>query len=92
MKVSPDMCADMQAHIHLVPHHLRDGVMQYCLVGRPIGHFLTAVMENDLREAVARGDEMSLAGLRGIVQFMYNYGPGQAWGSRAKVDAWMGRS
>lgn len=80
---------EMAEHITLVPWHLREGVMAYCMQGRPIGHFLSAVMCNDLRDAVARGDDNSLAGLKGLVQFLHNYAPGGCWGSPARHMAWM---
>lgn len=79
---------EMTSMLHLVPYHLREGVLEYCLVGRPIGHFLSAVMANDLREAVARGDTNSLAGLKGLCQFLHNYSPPGCWGSRDRFIKW----
>lgn len=72
-----------------VPHNLQEGLEAYVLTGRPVGNYLTAVLENDLLEAVSRGDDASLAGIKGTVQFLYNYSPRNCWGSRAKVSAWM---
>jgi len=72
-----------------VPEHLQEGLEAYVLTGRPVGNYLTAVLENDLLEAVSRGDDTSLAGIKGTVQFLYNYTPRNCWGSREKVSAWM---
>jgi len=56
---------------------------------RPVGHFVTAVLENDLKLAVLRADEFSLAGLKRIVLFCYNDIPSPAWGSPQKVAKWL---
>lgn len=71
-----------------VPPHLIDGLRRYALDGGYVGNFLTAVIDNDLREAVSRGDDNSLAGLKPIVQFLYNYCPAPCHGSPAKREAW----
>lgn len=72
-----------------VPHNLQEGLQAYVLTGRPVGNYLTAVLENDLLEAVSRGDDASLAGLKPTVQLLYNYTPRNCWGSRDKVSAWI---
>lgn len=71
-----------------VPEHLQDGVERYLRDGRVPGDFLTAVLCNDLKEAVARADSLSFMGLRGIVSYLYNYVPQSAWGSIKAVEAW----
>ena len=46
------------------------------LTGRPVGNYLTAVLENDLLEAVSRGDDASLAGIKEIdLRFVFGYTP-----------------
>lgn len=72
-----------------VPEHLHGGLIRYLTSGIPPGHFLTAVLENNLAESFSRADENSRAGLFNLVRFLYNDVPSTAWGSRAKVDAWM---
>ncbi len=52
------------------------------------GGFIEAVLENDLKEALGRGDLESLANLFAIVSFCYNDIPAGAWGSPKKVQAW----
>lgn len=74
--------------LRLVPFHLRDGLEGYILRGVPVGSFLTACIENDLLGAVNRADPSSLAGLKGIMQFLYNFTPGPCWGSAARRKAW----
>lgn len=74
-----------------VPEHLQEGLEAHCLHGRPTGQFLTACLGNDLLHAVSHGDDRSLAGLRGIVQVLYNYAPPGSWGTAEKVRAWRER-
>lgn len=72
-----------------VPEHLHDGLVLYLTHGLPPGHFLTAVLSNDLKEAFARADEQSRAGLFALVSFLYNDAPASAWGNPERVSAWM---
>ena len=51
------------------------------------GGFLTAVLENDLRESFARADVMSVEQLPGLVAWMYWNLPSNVWGSREAVIA-----
>lgn len=74
-----------------VPEHLREGLVRYLVHRIKPGHFLTAVLENDLHEATGRGDIESLAGLLAIGVFLENYAPRDAWGSPKHVDRWLGR-
>lgn len=83
-----DWRREMAAHLHLVPHHLRESVVGYIMRGQHTGHFLSAVFSNDLRESVARADENSLAGLKPLVQFLHNYSPPGCWGSLQHMDRW----
>jgi hypothetical protein len=53
------------------------------------GHFLTAVLRNDLKEAVARADPVNQALLPVYVQWLYNRAPAACWGSPAQVAAWI---
>lgn len=76
----------------LVPEHLRSGLQLYIERGLPPGHFLTAVLENDLMEAMGRADEISRAGLFTLCQFLYCYAPRGCHGSRLKVYEWVKHS
>ena len=73
-----------------VPDRLVDGLALYIVEGIRPGHFLTAVLENDLTEAISRGDDDSRAGLVALVTFLYNYAPASCWGSPARVEGWEG--
>lgn len=72
-----------------VPSHMHDGYVRYLLHGIPMGHFGTAVLENNLREACTRGDVDNQRALYQHVFFLYNYAPSASWGSPEKVNAWI---
>jgi len=86
---------DYRAHLRRrltesgVPEQLHDGLTEYIAARRPMGHFLTAVVSNDLREACARADDVCRDRLHTIVFFLFNYANGQCWGSPQLVSAWL---
>ncbi len=73
-----------------IPEHLRDGLEDYIKNRVETGGFLRAALENDLREALGRSDEISRFALFDIVSFLYNAAPSNCWGSPEKVAAWLG--
>ena len=52
------------------------------------GHFLSAVLANDLSNAVGYADAENLRALASYVGWLYNEAPGACWGSAEKVAAW----
>jgi len=84
-----DALFGQQARAAGVPHHVIDGLSLYVLLGIQPGHFLTAVLENDLRESFARADEECRRGLFALVCFLYNGIPARAWGSPERVEQWL---
>lgn len=72
-----------------LPEHMRQA-MQYYIEHRILpGGFLTAVLENNLRDAVARADHINKNLLAEYVEFLYNDAPSTCWGSPEKVNAWI---
>lgn len=55
---------------------------------RPTGHFVTAVLENNLAEAFARADQWNRAAMHDIVKYVWNECPSGCWGSPAIVQNW----
>ena len=49
------------------------------------GSFMTAVIENNLKEALGRADAYNTLHLGNIVGYVYNHVPANAWGSAEKV-------
>jgi hypothetical protein len=63
----------------------------YVQHGYPPGGFVTAVLENNLKEAFARADNNNAIDMHEIVAYCYNHIPSSAWGSPEKVSAWLER-
>lgn len=72
-----------------VPVHLRDGLRRYVDERVETGAFLRAVLENDLKEAVTRGDTDSMEGLTCVVGYLFNQAPESCWGSKEAVKKWL---
>ena len=72
-----------------VPRDVEATLTDYIQTGVPMGGFLTAVVENDLANAVGRADAQNAAALRSIVMWIYNEAPSACWGSKEKVRAWI---
>lgn len=71
-----------------LPQHTLEALNNYKLNGHA-GGFLSAVLENNLKEALGRADLENRAALFAIVSWCYNEMPSQAWGSKEKVAEWV---
>jgi hypothetical protein len=71
------------------PIHILDAITDYANNHILHGHFVTAVLENNLSEAIFRADPNSLAGLKDIVLFIHWEIPHSSHGSVEKVNAWL---
>ena len=78
-----------KAALKHVPDYMIGSFIAYVTEGRPPGHFLTAVLANDLMEAVARGDAENGNRLRGWVMLLHNFSPSGCYGSPEKVKEWI---
>ena len=56
--------------------------------GKPVGGFVTAVLENNLVQAICYADEDNLRDIVEITKWVYQEMPGGAWGSPSKVRGW----
>ena len=74
-----------------IPLRMRNGIRRYLLLGEDMGHFLTALFENDFQMTVARADDENRGMLREWAFFVYNYVPSGSWGSKEKVVAYANR-
>jgi hypothetical protein len=68
-----------------------EGLNRYAVDRIPTGSFLRAVLENDLKEAVARADGFNAPVISHIVTLCYNELPNAAWGSPSRVLDWLTR-
>lgn len=71
-----------------IPPRMMSGLENWVLYGVKPGDFLTAVLENNLINAVSRADSENLKNLPAYAIYCYNELPQGAWGSKAKVDQW----
>jgi hypothetical protein len=55
----------------------------------PPGGFLSAVICNDLKEAVSHADDFNMRNIPAIVAYFYNNAPGNCWGSKERMEAWL---
>ena len=75
--------------LEAIPTRMFGAALRYIVEGIKPGHFLSAVITNDLRDAIARADEENQAALVEWVQFFYNYTPGYCWGSTSNMKNWI---
>lgn len=57
--------------------------------GRLPGHFLQAVLKNDLKEACMRADDENIANLPAYAAYLYVEAPAGCHGSPEQVKAWL---
>jgi hypothetical protein len=74
----------------LVPGHLWGGFARWVLFGVVPGHFLQAVIKNDLFGAMGRADDGSKAGLPQLCMAFYNYTPAGCFKSSDALKDWGG--
>lgn len=55
----------------------------------PGGHFVNALLRNDLKGVFYNADSENSELVRDYVRFLYNYAPEKCWGSKDKFDAWV---
>jgi len=68
---------------------MQENMRRYIIHHKPVGDFLTSVLENNLRLAFAHADNSNLALMHDWVKFLHNEIPGVSWGSPEKVKAWL---
>jgi len=71
-----------------IPQHTQSALKRYVEHGYMPGGFLTAVLCNDLFQAVCRADHMNQACLADIVKWIYNSMPMAARGSEDNMMNW----
>jgi len=74
-----------------IPAYMHAGLKRYIDHGIPPGHFLTAVLTNDLRGAFERADEANSAAVRDYIVYLYNCAPIGSWGSPEAYARWVKR-
>ena len=72
-----------------IPDYMQDGLRRYIEKGVPPGHFLTAVLSNNLRETFARADDVNRHRVWNYLKYLYNGAPAGCWGTPDKVNQWI---
>lgn len=72
-----------------IPPSILASIQRYVNEGVSPGHFVRAVLENNLYQAVTRADDESQAALCTIVAYVVNETPSAAWGSPHAVREWI---
>ena len=80
---------DKTHYIGKVEERILDSLLFYAQRRVKPGHFLTAVLCNNLVEAINRADEESLKALPHIVRFCKNQLPQCCWGSPQAFAEWV---
>lgn len=79
----------MHAKYDRLPEAMRERARDYVERHQPVGHFLTAVLENNLVNAIGAADAENRAAIEDWALWLFNDIPSACWGSRAKVEAWL---
>lgn len=73
-----------------IPEGMREGMMRYVEDRKEPGGFLTAVISNNLIDAVCRADKANLPVIKECAQWFYNIAPSPCAGSPEKMRMWLG--
>jgi len=87
--INPELGYDNAANWSLIPMHMVAGMRRYLTHGIAPGHFLKAVLSNDLMEALGRADEENQRSLPAYGRFLYNYAASSSYGSPERFEAWV---
>lgn len=78
----------MRPDKNLIEPRFKESIDAWVATARPTGSFLAAVLDNDLEQAIGRGDDAAIANLPHIVAYLYNDCPRHCWGSPAATELW----
>jgi hypothetical protein len=90
--MTPAMIAEMmKEHLELNPDRpvrpdIKEALDEYAYHGRPLGQFLTYVVENNLMQALGHADSYNRATIFQICSYIYNDLPAGCHGSPERVE------
>ena len=79
----------MMEYYDAIPKRITEALERYEHGGVLPGHFMQAVLSNNLFYAVSMADDRNYPILKQIVHYVYNEMPGNCWGSRDVVNTWV---
>jgi hypothetical protein len=71
-----------------IPDYMQEGLLAYIIDARSVGGFLQAVIANDLKAAVHRGDDINQRALHCYMKFLYNHAPNACFGHEGAAAYW----
>ena len=71
-----------------IPQRTMGGIDRYVEEGIHPGHFLKAVITNNLLEALERADNENISALYDIMKYFFNSTPSECWGSIENFNNW----
>ena len=72
-----------------IPEYMHGAIIRYYENGIEPGDFLTAVINNDLTEAIGRADDTNVNALKAYIMWFYNQVPRGSWGRPHAVSDWL---
>ena len=72
-----------------IPSRMQEGLKRYVIDRLLPGDFITAVVRNDLRDAVRRADDENLPLIPLYVRWFYNVAPARCHGSPEAFARWL---
>lgn len=72
-----------------IPDYMASSIDDYLKEGILPGKFLTAIICNNLLEAVMYADDTNISNIPAFVSFFHNEAPSVCWGSEEKMNAWI---
>lgn len=72
-----------------IPERMMSSIKLYINERVEPGGFLTAVIQNNLKEAVGKADEENIGNIPAFIVYFYNEAPAACWGSLENMEAWL---
>ena len=89
-EITPSSVAKMNEYG--IPEYMQGAIISYYENGIPPGNFLGAVIDNDLKEAIGRADDVNVNCLKAYVMWFHNQAPSGSWGHAGAVKDWISGS
>lgn len=74
-----------------IPGYMHGAIVNWIEDGLKPGDFLTAVIDNNLKEAALRADDTNINYLKDYIMWFYNHAPSDIWGFAGATEKWCER-
>ena len=74
-----------------IPNYMHDGIIDYYKNGWKPGSFLSAVINNNLKESFLCADDKNIYCIKEYIMWFYNYAPTGTWGYSDAVNDYIKR-